>query len=268
MLAEDRYAAQARQTMLGDMIDPPRAAPGAEAAVKMQIKAAKEAAKKRITALAKTMQKLAARKGKVLGARQRGIDVLGGDAGEDNLTDERRKNLEIKERLVPTKERTIISKDEGGNRAKSYMDSKDNLTGGVGHLMTDAEKERYPEGTKIPKSVRDGWFQQDMMGARVQAFDLMPDNAPTEVFDIVTNMVFNMGKGIPPHVDENGEKVKGTGVQGFQGMLGAIKAGDYERAALEMEWVNPDAATKTHTDWYNQTGRRAKRLIKRMRDVS
>ena len=50
-------------------------------------------------------------------------------------------------------------------------------------------------------------------------------------------------------------------------MLKALnkKPPDYARAAAEMEWVNPDNLKKGHTSWWNQTGRRAKRLVHRMK---
>ena len=157
-------------------------------------------------------------------------------------------------------EQKQITSDEGGNVAKTYPDKvvqpdgsiKLVPTGGVGHRLTAAELKLYPIGTSIPQSVRDAWFEQDMKTAVADATSLLPKNVPPEVFSIVVNMAFNMGKPT---------------LSGFGGMFTAIRAADYDRAALEMEWTNPDAARRVHTQWFLQTGGRSKRLISRMKRV-
>ena len=81
-----------------------------------------------------------------------------------------------------------------------------------------------------------------MSEAQQDAEELVPD-APEEVKAIITNMAFNMGK---------------KGVAGFDKMLAAIKAQDWETAAKEME----------DSKWFNQVGDRAKRLVERMRNLN
>ncbi len=51
----------------------------------------------------------------------------------------------------------------------------------------------------------------------------------------------------------------------FRGVKKALSSLDYQRAADEIEWENPDAKRRVHTRWYNRTGIRAKELIDRMR---
>lgn len=58
--------------------------------------------------------------------------------------------------------------------------------------------------------------------------------------DVLTNMCFNLGN---------------AGFSKFKRMLAAVEAGDYERAAFEME----------SSLWYDQVGNRAKRLVKEMK---
>lgn len=42
-----------------------------------------------------------------------------------------------------------------------YKDTKGLPTAGIGHLLTDAEKKKYPVGTTIPKAQIDKWYEQD-----------------------------------------------------------------------------------------------------------
>ena len=153
-----------------------------------------------------------------------------------------------------SQEKQFIENEEGGSVAKSYRlkyTMKDEsgkevveefLTGGVGHRMTEKEARDYPEGTKIPKKVRDEWFKVDLAEAEADADALIPKDAPTEVREIITNMAFNLGR---------------TKLGGFKDMLKAIKNKDYETASLEM----------MDSKWSAQVGDRAVNLAERMRNV-
>jgi len=154
----------------------------------------------------------------------------------------------------PSQEGQFIQDEEGGSVDKSYRlkyTMKDEsgkevveefLTGGVGHRMTEKEARGYPEGTKIPKKVRDEWFKVDLAEAEADADALIPKDAPTEVREIITNMAFNLGR---------------TKLGGFKDMLKAIKNKDYETASLEM----------MDSKWSAQVGDRAVNLAERMRNV-
>ena len=127
------------------------------------------------------------------------------------------------------------------------------VTGGIGHLMTEEESALYPEGTVIPDDVVQDWYDVDLQEAVDDAGTFIGNSdVPEEVTSIITNMSFNMGL---------------TRLLKFKGLQTAIRSGDWELAADEMEWVNPTTKTK-HTDWYNQVGDRAPRLIERMRNVT
>ena len=67
-----------------------------------------------------------------------------------------------------------------GIRNKSYLDSEGKLTGGIGHLMSSAEKKQYPLGTNIPPSVIEKWYKEDSKkaykAALKQAKELKVDN--------------------------------------------------------------------------------------------
>jgi len=146
----------------------------------------------------------------------------------------------------PLREQAIIKKDEGVRRNKegshiSYKDRKV-ITGGIGHQLTKEEKKQYPLGTAIPDTVVKEWFKTDMDAANTQITALLEKHSvhvPDEVFDVLTNMVFTLGK---------------KGLDEFDDMWAAIEVGDWKKAAAEMK----------DSDWAKQVGNRAVRLVDRM----
>lgn len=147
-------------------------------------------------------------------------------------------------------EHKAIRMDEGAVRNKegqhmAYKDSKGFPTGGIGHLLTDIEKERYPEGKEIPDTIVNGWFNEDMNEAAGGVDRLLESHkvdVPEAVYDVLVNMSFNLGQ---------------EGLDDFTDMWKAIEIGDYETAADEME----------DSQWFERVGNRAVRLINRMRSV-
>lgn len=164
--------------------------------------------------------------------------------GEDSFM-----SKQIKQLLQPTNpERFQIESDEGSvledGQHVSYLDNVGHLTGGIGHLLTAAEKKKYPEGTKIPQAVVDNWLRQDLKEAEEDALSLLGDgDHPEELEQIITNMAFNLGK---------------TRLRGFKKMFKAIKNKDYNAAADEM----------VDSKWYEQVGGRSRRLVARMRKLA
>jgi GH24 family phage-related lysozyme (muramidase) len=164
---------------------------------------------------------------------------------------------------VIIQEDTQIAADEGsktnaaGDHIAYYATTSEQtqglVTGGIGHLMTEEESALYPEGTVIPDDVVQDWYDVDLQEAVDDAETFIGNSdVPEEVTSIITNMSFNMGL---------------TRLSKFKGLRTALRSGDWELAADEMEWVDPTTKT-AHTDWYNQVGDRAPRLIERMRNVT
>ena len=149
----------------------------------------------------------------------------------------------------PLREQAIIKKDEGVRKNKqgqhvSYKDRKV-ITGGVGHQLTKEELKQYPLGTTIPQDVVDEWFKTDMDEANTQITELLEEHSvhvPDEVFDVLTNMVYTLGK---------------DGLDDFDDMWAAIEIGDWKTAAKEME----------DSEWSGQVKNRGVRLINRMAAV-
>jgi len=134
-----------------------------------------------------------------------------------------------------------IEIDEG-RVMESYVDTEGHLTGGVGHLLTDAEKALYPEGTPIPKEVVDEWYRIDLEEAEADADKFYKTDDPN-LKAILTNMSFNLGS---------------TRLGKFVKLKEALIAGDYEEAGAQM----------LDSKWAGQVKGRATRLIERMTSLA
>ena len=165
---------------------------------------------------------------------------------------------EMTKRTFTQKELEQLRLHEGEVRNKegrhvSYIDSLGNLTGGVGHLMTDVEQKEFPIGTDIPDSVVDKWFNADTKAAEKQANSIIKsfslEESPDEVKQILFNMVFNLGEG-------SAESKKG--LRGFIDMLPALSRKDYSEAASEMK----------DSVWFGQVKSRGVDLVSRMNAVA
>ena len=152
---------------------------------------------------------------------------------------------------------------------------------GFGHKLTPAEaagKYVVIGGEKIPFDVAGGeeglsgarlgltdeqvnqLLQQDIKKAEKIVDGFFPEGLHDGAKNIVISMAFNMGKGAKT-------KKGKTGLLSFEGMRGALKEvpPNFELAAQHMEWKNPEDHSEGHTQWFNETGRRARELIQQMR---
>jgi len=140
-----------------------------------------------------------------------------------------------------------IKRDEGVRKDKegshvAYKDSLGFATGGVGHLLSKEEKKQYPKGTVIPDNVARSWFREDMATADSDLnfiLENMKVRVPDDVYDILLNMSFNLGR---------------SKLLGFDKMWVAIELGDWETASAEM----------LDSKWAKQVKGRAVRLSDRM----
>jgi GH24 family phage-related lysozyme (muramidase) len=146
-----------------------------------------------------------------------------------------------------------------------YLDSKGIPTIGIGFNLDKAgARARIEALGKDFDAMRAGTevldddearllFAEDVADARQEAATIVPSTLPDQAMDAVTELVFNMG--LPS-------------VKGFGGMLRALNQTppDFDRAALELEFVDPDATPRVHTDYFNDVGeRRARRVIDALR---
>lgn len=134
-------------------------------------------------------------------------------------------------------------RSDEGFRTTVYKDTLGNLTVGTGHKLTPKELLKYQEGDEFDPDDLEEILQKDYQTARKGAERIAPDNAPEEVKNILTNMVFQMGE---------------AGVGNFKNMKAALKEGDYAKASEEM----------LDSLWAKQTPERANRLAERMASLS
>ena len=126
-----------------------------------------------------------------------------------------------------------------------YLDHLGYPTFGIGHLVTESDPENGLEvGTASSPDRCVESFKSDIEIVLSDCNILYPDfeDLPEEAQQIIANMMFNLGR---PRLSK------------FVGMKRGVDARDWDAAADEM----------VDSRWYRQVGRRAERLVDRMRDV-
>jgi len=126
-----------------------------------------------------------------------------------------------------------------------YNDHLGYPTFGIGHLVRESDPENgSPVGTKVSEDRVADAFDDDIEIVLSDCNKLYPDfeDLPEEAQQIIANMMFNLGR---PRLSR------------FRGMKAGVDAKDWNRAADEM----------VDSRWYAQVGRRAERLVDRMREI-
>ena len=140
--------------------------------------------------------------------------------------------------------RTELETDEGCKH-ETYLCSQNVVTGGIGHMITEWDDEKYTEvGVEISEEQVKAWFNKDIESVLNDCELLYDDfdHLPEEAQLIIANMMFNMGY---------------TRLSKFRAMKSGVDARDWNKAADEM----------VDSRWYEQVPNRAKRLVVRMRSL-
>ena len=149
------------------------------------------------------------------------------------LTTEERNSLEQQLRI-----------DEGVEY-EIYKDSLGFLTFGIGHLITEKDPEYgKPVGTRVSEERVKEAFAADLESVVKSVYSWSNDcnSWPSEVKEIIANMMFNLGL---------------SNMNKFKNLKAAVQTRDWNKAADEMG----------NSRWATQVGARATRLINRMRNV-
>jgi len=140
--------------------------------------------------------------------------------------------------------RKELELDEGCKH-ETYLCSQNVVTGGIGHMITEWDDEKYLEvGVEIPDEQVKAWFDKDIETVLSDCELLYDDfdHLPEEAQLIIANMMFNLGY---PRLKK------------FVGMKAGVDARDWNKAADEM----------IDSNYYKQLPNRAGRLVKRMRSL-
>lgn len=141
--------------------------------------------------------------------------------------------------------REEIASDEGC-RMEIYLDHLGLPTMGIGHLITQDDREyNQPVGTVITEERVRQLFNLDIAVTLEDCRMIYPDfeSLPEEAQLVIANMCFQLGR---PRLTK------------FRKMKAAVDERRWNDAADEM----------VDSRWHDQTPNRAKRLVKRIRDLA
>ena len=136
--------------------------------------------------------------------------------------------------------------DDEGCKYEIYSDHLNLPTFGIGHLITESDPEfGKPIGTEVSEERVRKAFNLDVAVTIDECKVLYDDfdDLPEEAQLVICNMMFNMGR---PRLSK------------FKGMKAGVDARDWNKAADEM----------VDSRWHDQVPNRAKRLVKRIRDLA
>jgi lysozyme len=141
--------------------------------------------------------------------------------------------------------REELAEDEGC-KFEIYLDHLGLPTFGIGALIKEHDPEYgQPVGTPVSEDRVRKRFNLDI-AVTIEDCQVLYDDfddLPEEAQLVIANMMFNMGR---PRLSK------------FKGMKAGVDARDWERAADEM----------VDSRWHDQVPNRAKRLVKRIRDLA
>ena len=157
-------------------------------------------------------------------------------------------------KVEPSEEWLKHLADREGSRGVSYFDTLENLTGGIGHLLTSQERGMYPEGSEIPEEIQQDWFRSDT----------------AEAYNRAVNQAGEAGV-------ENQKFIEGLASVNFQLGAGwrkkfpsawkAILNKDYDAAAEQIRYKDPSNKRQGESEWMSQTPERAKDFIKAIKGL-
>lgn len=136
--------------------------------------------------------------------------------------------------------------DDEGCKYSVYLDHLNLPTFGIGHLITESDPEfGQPIGTEVSEERVRKAFNLDVAVTIDECKVLYPDfdDLPEECQHVIANMMFNMGR---PRLSK------------FKKMKAAVDNRDFNEAAEQM----------IDSRWHDQVPNRAKRLVKRIRDLA
>jgi len=141
--------------------------------------------------------------------------------------------------------REELAEDEGC-KYEIYLDHLGLPTFGIGALIKEHDPEHgQPVGTPVTEERVRQRFSLDI-AVTIEDCQVLYDDfndLPEEAQLVIANMMFNMGR---PRLSK------------FKGMKAGVDARDWDRAADEM----------VDSRWHDQVPNRAKRLVKRIRDLA
>ena len=141
-----------------------------------------------------------------------------------------------------------------GWRTKVYLDSVGKPTVGMGHLLTDDQREDYPVGATVPQSLLSKWTAEDLQvsldAARKQAKELDLENDDRFVL-VLASVNFQLGIYWRSK---------------FPSTWNFIKEKQYEKAVsniLQSRWHNqtPTRTSQFMAELYRLESRPGKRLL-------
>ena len=153
----------------------------------------------------------------------------------------------------PTEKWLKHLKSREGYTQKTYSDTLGYLTGGVGHLLTEAEQKMYPKGSKVTGSVIDEWLGEDSSKAYNAAINQASElkYQSQSMVEALASVNFQLGTGWR---------------RKFPSAWKALKSGNYDEAIDQVIYQNPKNKSKKSA-WSTQTPTRVNDFVNAIKEL-
>ena len=162
----------------------------------------------------------------------------------------------MSKRFLPTESGMAMTKEYEGWRHKPYQDpGGSNESVGWGFNVVHPDVQTALKDNFMSKEEAEPIFQRLYGEAIDNAIDFVGIDTFNKLNDaqkeVIIDMAYNLG---------------GEGLGKFKGMQSAVIAGDYPRAAMEMQYRDPSLpeSQRQLTPWFEKTGRRARNHIQQI----
>ena len=159
--------------------------------------------------------------------------------------------------FTPIEDRSFAKemiKEHEGLSLEKYLDSKGLPTIGYGHLIDESSPDlmKMPVGGKISQERADELFEVDFVehldaARKIPGFNKASKRQQAALIDLTFNMGPNWYKGFPSFTK-------------------AFAAGDYDEAARQLEFADPDNRPGVPSGYVQDVGRRSDPILKLIKD--
>ena len=152
-----------------------------------------------------------------------------------------------------------------GYRNYVYKDSRDYLTMGTGHRLTDEEKLQYKEGDLVDDKYLEKLFEKDFdkhykRARQIDGYDTLTVQQKAALIDLTFNMGVNWTKKFPNLI----ENVRKAGLATNP----TLKKIYMKEAAGELRYVNAREGNFTESKYFGQVGNRAMDNFNRLMNIN
>ena len=179
-----------------------------------------------------------------------------------------RQDTNSKKSAYLRKEMANKTKQYEGFEDLPYYDTKGSLTSGFGFNLEDPHVRSLLPNNYI-RAISGDTTQSPVMDKKMAdpVFNSLMDNAKKDAKNYLGEKYDTIDEDARNVLDDLSYNIGATKLKKFDGFKKALISGDYDRAAEELKWVDPDKKNKL-TPYWTETKTRARDHYNSLKDIN